>query len=99
MTGPTRSPRDRGGHTQLLSTQRPSGDAVLGAGVVDAAGSAMIYRLPFNGGYRVWRWSDSGPAASPGSGRRRGPAGLALAVRLPARGRGAGLTAIVRSTI
>ena len=48
---------DRGGRTRVLSTQRPSGDAVLGAGVVNADGSAMIYRLPFGGGYRVWRWS------------------------------------------
>jgi hypothetical protein len=58
----------RRGRTQLLSTQRPSGDAVLGAGVVDADGSAMIYRLPFNGGYRVWRWSRSGHAAVPAPG-------------------------------
>jgi hypothetical protein len=62
----------RGGRTQLLSTQRPSGDAVLGAGVVDAAGSAMIYRLPFNGGYRVWRWSRAGHAAVPAPGAGAG---------------------------
>jgi len=63
---------DRSGHTRLLSTQRPSGDAVLGAGVVNADGSAMIYRLPFNGGYRVWRWSRAGPAAVPAPGAGAG---------------------------
>jgi hypothetical protein len=63
---------DRNGHTRLLSTQRPSGDAVLGAGVVAANGAAMIYRLPFDGGYRVWRWSDSGPAAIPAPGADAG---------------------------
>jgi hypothetical protein len=59
-----------GGRTQLLSTQRPHGDAVLGAGVVNAAGSAMIYRLPFHGGYRIWRWSAAGhaPVPAPGAG-------------------------------
>jgi hypothetical protein len=54
---------EHGGRTRVLSTQRPSGDAVLGAGVVNADGSAMIYRLPFGGGYRLWRWSGGGPAA------------------------------------
>jgi hypothetical protein len=63
---------DRSGRTRLLSTQRPSGDAVLGAGVVDAGGSAVIYRLPFNGGYRVWRWSGGGPAAIPAPGAGAG---------------------------
>lgn len=63
---------DRSGRPQLLSTQRPSGDAVLGAGVVDAAGSAMIYRLPFGGGYRVWRWSREGHAAVPPPGAGAG---------------------------
>jgi hypothetical protein len=63
---------DRGGRTRLLSTQRPSGDAVLGAGVVDADGSAVIYRLPFGGGYRVWRWSGGGPAAIPAPGADAG---------------------------
>jgi hypothetical protein len=58
----------RSGRTRLLSTQRPSGDAVLGAGVVDATGSSMIYRLPSGGGYRVWRWSRHGPAAIPAPG-------------------------------
>ncbi len=58
----------RGGRTQLLSAQRPGGDAVLGAGVVNATGSAMIYRLPFKGGYRIWRWSAAGHAAVPAPG-------------------------------
>jgi hypothetical protein len=63
---------DRSGRTRLLSTQRPNGDAVLGAGVVSADGAAMIYRLPFDGGYRVWRWSDGGPAAIPAPGADAG---------------------------
>ena len=60
------------GRTRLLSTQRPSGDAVLGAGVVNADGSAMIYRLPFRGGHRVWRWSAAGHAAVPPPGAGAG---------------------------
>jgi hypothetical protein len=63
---------DRGGGTRVLSTQRPTGDAVLGTGVVDADGSAMIYRLPFNGGYRVWRWSRARDAAVPAPGAGAG---------------------------
>jgi hypothetical protein len=63
---------DQGGGTRVLSTQRPTGDAVLGTGVVDANGSAMIYRLPFNDGYRVWRWSRAGRAAVPAPGAGAG---------------------------
>jgi hypothetical protein len=59
---------DRGGRARLLSTQRPSGDAVLGAGVVNADGSAVLYRLPFGAGYRVWRWSGDGPVEIPAPG-------------------------------
>jgi hypothetical protein len=62
----------RDGQTRLLSMQRPKGDAVLGAGVVNAAGSAMIYRLPFHGGYRIWRWSEAGHAAVPAPGADAG---------------------------
>jgi hypothetical protein len=63
---------DRSGGTRVLSTQRPGGDAVLGAGIVNADGSAMIYRLPFHGGYRVWRWSRAGNAAVPAPGAGAG---------------------------
>ena len=63
---------DHGGDIRVLSTQRPTGDAVLGTGVIDARGSAMIYRLPFNGGYRVWRWSRAGHAPVPGPGASAG---------------------------
>jgi hypothetical protein len=54
----------RDGRTRVLSTQRPGGEAILSAGVIAADGSAMIYRLPFGDGYRIWRWSEAGGAAA-----------------------------------